>query len=128
MALLATWRAAVINTQALDDVPFTKEEIVAHGAQIRSLGLTTQKIDVKNAPDVVYTFRARADLPSEILANGHYAIAGRGRGKYAFVRIPRPNRFPHTPSGLRRVRKIEKVPHWVAEYLGDDEQCMLSSV
>lgn len=127
MAILATWRDAVSKAPSLDDVPFTKQQIVEHGSEIRRLGLASSD-DVKNAPDVVYTFRARADLPSEILANGHYAIAGRGRGQYAFVRIPRPNRFPHNPPGMRQVRVIENVPHWAAEYLGDDEQCMLSSV
>lgn len=128
MAMLATWRAATRQLQDLDDVPFTKAEIVEHGIEIRRLGLTPQAIDVRNVPDIVYTFRARAELPAEILANGQYAIAGRGKGSYAFVRIPRPNRFPSDPPELRRVRVIENVPHWISPYLGNDEQCMLSSV
>lgn len=126
MAILATWREAITKSSSLDDVPFRKADIVEHGTELQRLGLSEEA--VKNAPDIVYTFRARSDLPAEILANGHYAIAGRGKGKYAFVRIPRPNRFPHMPPGVQHKQIIENLPSWIAEYLGDDEQCMLSSV
>ncbi len=127
MPLLATWRMAIARAPTLDDVPFTKDEVVTQADEILRLGLATGK-DIKNVPDIVYTFRARADLPAEILANGHYAIVGRGKGRYAFVRIPRPNRFPAVPAQLRRERVISRVPAWAGEYLGFDEQCMLSSV
>lgn len=125
MPLLATWRE-VTGGQPADEVPFTKDQVVAHAKEILRRRLTSQK-DVKNVPDIVYTFRARADLPQEILNHGNYAIAGRGRGRYAFVRIPRPNRFA-TPPNVRRERIISREPRWVGQYMGSDEQCMLSSV
>src|SRR5262249_8408718 len=69
--------------------------------------------------------RARADLPPEILAHGHFAIIGRGKGLYAFVSIPSPNRFV-LPAKMKVVQVPNKIPAWVRPYLVNDEQGMLT--
>ena len=87
--------------------------------------MSKRKLVVKNFPDALYTFRARADLPAEILKDGHFAIVGRGKGQYAFVKIPVPNRF-HLPSQMQSVRVTDRIPAWVRPYMGNDEQGMLA--
>lgn len=127
MPIIATWREACARSGNKVDVTFSKEDLVRHSVQIRKLGLGGEPLDVKNTPDIIYSFRARNDLPAEMLADGHYAIVGRGIGHYAFVRIPRPNRFA-LPANTSKVAISNEIPRWVQSYLGEDEQCMLASV
>jgi hypothetical protein len=82
---------------------------------------------VKNFPDALYTFRARADLPAEILKDGNFAIVGRGKGHYAFVKIPMPNRLQFPPR-MKAVRIQNQIPDWARKYMGNDEQGMLTRI
>lgn len=127
LALLATWREATAGATGVDEVPFTKEDVVRHSERLRALGLGGPELNVKNLPDIIYTFRARAELPPEIARHGHYAIVGRGKGRYAFVRIPVPNRIASSV-GLTPVKLQNKMPHWTLQYAGSDEQAMLANI
>jgi hypothetical protein len=126
-ALLATWRQAASEVGTFDYVPFTKENIVHHGHQLRRLGITQRLLDVKNIPDIIYTYRARADLPGEILEHGHFAIIGRGKGLYAFVKIPKANRI-RIPGRMKERNCKNEIPAWVKPYMSKDEQGMLTTV
>lgn len=126
-AFVATYREAKASAGNTIDIPFSKEQLVHHGHMIHQLGVTNRRVVVKNFPDALYTFRARADLPDEICADGHFAIVGRGKGQYAFVRIPTPNRI-RLPASMKSVRVQNQIPDWVQEYLINDEQGMLASI
>src|SRR5439155_12301074 len=113
-AFVATYREAKAQATDKSDIPFSKLSLVHHGNELVRYGISKRKIVVKNFPDALYTFRARADLPAEILADGHFAIVGRGKGHYAFVRIPFPNRIRFPPS-MKAVRIQNQIPDWVRQ-------------
>ena len=126
-ALVATWREAKARSNSNVLIPFSKEDIVRHGDELRRLGVTQEKLAVKNIPDIIYTFRAREDLPAEIESHGHYAIIGQGKGLYAFAKIPFANRF--TVPVTIKVEKVKNlIPHWARSYMTHDEQGMLASL
>lgn len=127
MAIVATWRDALASSKCEDEVPFTKEDLVRHGDEIRKLGISARSLAVKNVPDIIYTYRARSDLPTEILAWGNYAIVGRGKGRYAFYRIGRPNRVS-TPTTRKTVMVSDVIPVWARRFMNDDEQGMLTAI
>lgn len=127
MAFLATWREAKSASRNPDVIRFAKEQIVRHGEALKMHSLSSGEFSVKNVPDIIYTYRARADLPSEILREGNFAIIGEGKGEYAFVRIPRPNRIP-LPARIEQVEVRNEIPQWVRPYMGNDEQGMLTKV
>ena len=126
-AFVATYREAKLQATDPADIPFSKARLVHHSTELVRLGVSKRKLVVKNFPDALYTFRARADLPAEILRDGHFAIVGRGKGLYAFVRIPQPNRFG-LPTQMASVRVQNQVPQWVRQYMGNDEQGMLAKI
>jgi hypothetical protein len=126
-AFVATYREAKLQANDPADIPFSKARLVHHGGELVRLGISARKLVVKNFPDALYTFRARADLPAEILHDGHFAIVGRGKGLYAFLRIPQPNRF-RLPTRMESVRIQNQVPEWVRQYMGNDEQGMLARI
>src|SRR5207249_10033140 len=126
-AFVATYREAKAQASDASDIPFTKDRIVYHGTQLVQQGVSKRKTVVENFPDALYTFRARADLPAEILRDGNFAIVGRGKGHYAFVRIPFPNRL-RLPSRMKAARVQNRVPAWVRPYMGNDEQGMLARI
>lgn len=127
MALLATWREARSKSSDHNWIQFTKEQIVHHGNELHRLNIVSQPLPVKNVPDIIYTFRAREDLPAEIRADGEVAIIGAGKGHYAFAKISQPNRF-RLPKTMEEVEKKNTVPQWVHPYMGDDEQGTLTLV
>jgi hypothetical protein len=127
IALIATWRAARAAAKSVDNIPFSKEDLVRHGDEIRKRGITDRALAVKNIPDIIYTFRARADLPAEILSVGHYAIIGRGKGLYSFARITRPNRIV-LPAKRKSVQVKNAVPEWARQFMTEDEQGMLTAM
>jgi len=127
IALVATWRAALASAKRHDEIPFSKEDLVRHGDEIRKRGITSRAVAVKNVPDIIYTYRARADLPAEILAHGNYAIVGRGKGRYAFYKIDRPNRVA-PPAERKTVLVSDVIPSWARGFMTDDEQGMLTAI
>lgn len=124
---MATWREALANSQQGDLIPFTKEDIVRHGDALRRLGVTKEGLAVKNIPDIIYTYRAREDLPAEILQHGQFAIIGAGKGKYAFAKIPFPNRFM-LPTSITIEKIPNQIPQWAQQYTTHDEQGMLAAI
>ena len=127
MAFIATWREALGKSGSADDIPFSKEDIVRHGDYLRQNKISSRALAVKNIPDIIYTYRARADLPAEILATGHFAIVGRGKGKYSFVRLPGPNRII-IPTKMKTEVVATAIPAWARPYMTNDEQGMLTSM
>lgn len=125
--IIATWREASKGAVAPERVPFTKEDIVRHGRALTKLGVDTEALDVKNVPDIIYTFRARSELPAEILKHGNYAIIGCGKGKYCFSSIPNPNRV-RLPAVIKEETVSNRIPKWVQPYMGNDEQGMLTRI
>src|SRR2546422_2650583 len=126
-AFVATYREAKAQASDPSDIPFSKVRLVHHGSELVRHGISKRKLVVKNFPDALYTFRARADLPAEILRDGHFAIVGRGKGHYAFVQIPCPNRLC-LPRNMKTVRLQNQIPAWVAGYMSNDEQGMLTRI
>lgn len=127
MALLATWRTAKSSAKNMGMIPFSKEDLVYHGDQIRALGITVRKLAVKNVPDIIYTYRARSDMPAEIQKVGNYAIVGRGKGLYYFAKISRPNRM-QLPKTMTIARVPNSLPSWAQQFMSNDEQGMLTSM
>jgi hypothetical protein len=84
----------------------------------------------KNLGDVVYTFRYRRPLPSDILAtqpeDRGWLILGAGDAKYRF----RLNRLTHiVPTRGLIVRKIpDATPEIIGQYALNDEQALLARV
>ena len=68
-AFVATYREAKAAAADPTDIPFSKERLVYHGSELVRHGISKRKLVVKNFPDALYTFRARADLPNEILSD-----------------------------------------------------------
>jgi hypothetical protein len=126
-AFIAMWRHVKAEAPDPRRIEFSKEDIVFHGRKLRELGICSAPLEVKNIPDIIYTYRARADLPTEISEDGHFAIIGRGKGLYAFVAIPFPNRFL-LPSDMKVVSLENRIPAWVQPYMQNDEQGMLTAV
>jgi hypothetical protein len=126
-AFIAMWRHAKVDATDPNRIEFSKEDITFHGTKLREYGLCSARLGVKNIADIIYTYRARADLPAEIRATGNYAIIGRGKGLYAFVSIPGPNRFV-LPAAMKIVLIDNQVPGWVRPYMQNDEQGMLTSI
>lgn len=86
---------------------------------------------VKNIPDIKYTYDAREEFPEGITGCGCWAIVGRGKSKYRFVKLDRCNliRIPDDlPVNPEPQRMKDKIPSLVARVLGDDEQAILARV
>ena len=103
----------------LGEINFTKDELVEVA---RSLG-----IPLRNAPDVVYTYRSRANLPSVILDKGNWVIKPKGKGKFSFFRSTRKP-FVEMQEGLHPIEVLNAVPEIVEKYAQDDEQAVLTAI
>lgn len=102
-----------------DRLPFTKDQMAD---VCDDLG-----IRVKNIPDIIYTYRARSELPEPIVQTGNWIIQGTGKGRYAFVRLERP---PHIeiPPDLKIIRILDSTPEMVLKYSGSDEQSLMAKI
>ena len=125
-ALLAVWRKKKLSIKSFEEINFTKEELVK---EIKLLQKGYQKNDpvVKNVPDIIYTYRARSELPREILKNGNYAIIGKGKGRYSFIKISQQNRIK-IPKKIKETKLTQVIPKWILKYMSDDEQGMLTNL
>ncbi|MDD5199588.1 MAG: hypothetical protein PHC88_07265 [Terrimicrobiaceae bacterium] len=101
------------------EVLFTKDDLIDEAARI---GLR-----IKNLADVLYTYRSRRALPSELTSRGNWVIASRGAGKYAFVTVPGES-IVQIPSHLKVYPIPYAVPEIVASNLAKDEQGLLTIV
>jgi hypothetical protein len=111
----------------VDAMPFEK---VLLETVTRELSETGDIRPIRNIPDIKYTYDARRDFPAEIAKFGHWAITGRGKGKYTFERISRNNliRIPGDLEAFQVKREVRKdqTPSAVAQVLGDDEQATMT--
>jgi len=81
---------------------------------------------IRNIPDIKYTYDARRAFPPYIRDKGHYAILGMGKGKYCFIRLNQPNLIPIEPD--RSIPFEDEAPLLVKEVLGNDEQATFSII
>jgi len=92
---------------------------------IRDLGFR-----IRNIPDIKYTYDSRRPFPQEILNTGHWAIVGRGKSQYSFVKIDQPNLIcqpDHIHFVDPRFKFLEdRTPPLVQTVLGDDEQATMT--
>ncbi|MBA3532639.1 MAG: hypothetical protein H0T73_12010, partial [Ardenticatenales bacterium] len=85
-------------------------------------------ITVRNIPDIIYTYRARRSLPTEILATGHWAIGAAGRGKYAFRLLANEPHFLIRYTDYAPIAIYNAIPEVVEALLRDDEQSLLTRI
>jgi len=102
-----------------DWLPFTKDHIAA---VCDDLGIT-----IRNIPDIIYTYRSRAELPEPIAQTGNWIIQGTGKGSYAFVRL---QRSPHIelPTDLEVIPILDSTPEIVLKWGGSDEQSLMAKI
>ena len=101
------------------ELGFTKDELVESA---KSIG-----INIRNVPDVVYTYRSRRGLPEKILSKGNWIIEPRGKGKFAFIKIKR-SPFISIQEGLAPIDILNSLPEIVEKYTANDEQGLLSTI
>lgn len=106
------------------EVLFTKDEFEA-------AALRLDIVLPKNVPDVIYTFRYRADMPSGIEAlapsDRHWIIRGMGRGQYKFSAVTAAARV--VPSERLILTKIpDSTPELIRAKALGDEQSLLALV
>ena len=99
---------------------FSKDEL---DETCRELGIV-----VRNIPDIVYTFRSRRRLPEGIRETGHWAIAGAGRGTYAFQRLVHPPHFEIPFGDYTPIDIYNAIPEVVEGLLRQDEQSLLTRI
>ncbi len=90
--------------------------------------LRTWKKRVKNLGDVIYSYRSgRRPLPKSITATGDWLISGRGKGRYAFIRL---KRSPHIsiPTDLQVINILDATPDIILRYRSSDEQGILTRI
>lgn len=85
-------------------------------------------ITVRNIPDIIYTYRARRNLPAEILAKGNWAIQPAGRGVYAFRLLRNPSHFEISFYDYAPIDIYNAIPEVVEGLLRQDEQSLLTKV
>ncbi len=103
----------------VEEIEFTKDEIAETASNLKKT--------IRNFPDVVYTYRARCELPKKILATGHWIIKPAGKGKYLFKKTERPQ-FIEIQEGLAPIEVLNAVPEIVEKYSANDEQGLLSTI
>ncbi len=104
---------------SLQEIPFSKDEVIDAAS---ALGLR-----IKNLADVIYTYRSRRRMPSEIRRTGNWVIAARGSGLYAFVKAAGETTVT-IPESLKVYAIPYAVPEIVAQNLARDEQGLLTIV
>jgi len=82
----------------------------------------------RNVPDLRYQYvSGRAPLPRNIEKLGPWMIEGRGKGRYAFVRISKPTAVA-VPDDLMVIPVPDATPEIVLAYAGSDEQGILAKI
>lgn len=105
--------------EGASEIGFTKDELVAAAKKL--------KIALRNPPDVVYTYRSRANLPQTILDKGNWVIRPKGKGKFSFFKSKRKP-FVDIQEGLLAIDVPNALPEIVEKYASADEQALLSSI
>ncbi len=113
------------HSPGADEVPFTMDEIRAAITEV-----TKHRPDYKekNVADVRYQYTSgRRPLPEPIDKLGPWMIAGRGKGRYAFVKLLAAPQVK-IQEDLLTILLPDATPEIVLEYAGADEQGLLAKV
>jgi hypothetical protein len=89
------------------------------------------KKEVRNAPDIKYTYDARRELPPEIEQCGPVTWLQRGKGKYKLRRTRRKNiiDFPGVLANEPVLEvELDQTPPFISGLLGNDEQAVFTRV
>lgn len=109
----------------MTEVPFTMDDIR------REIALLTQSrpdYREKNVADVRYQYASgRRPLPKAVDQLGPWIIVGRGKAKYAFVRLAESPEV-RLPEDLATIFIPDSTPEIVMEYAGGDEQGILAKI
>jgi hypothetical protein len=101
------------------EIEFTKDELVSEARELQ--------IPLRNPPDIVYTYRSRADLPAVIRQKGNWVIRPKGKGKFSFFKSKR-RPFAEIQKNLRAIEVLNAVPEIVEKYAQEDEQTVLTAI
>lgn len=107
------------------EVPFTMDDVREAIAAVASLRPGYRE---HNVPDVRYEYASgRRALPDTVNRLGPWMIQGRGKAKYAFVRLSTSPTIA-VQDGLLTIMLPDATPEIVLEYAGEDEQGLLAKV
>jgi hypothetical protein len=82
----------------------------------------------RNPYDVRYQYTSgRSDWPADLAALGPWMIEGRGKGKYALVKLKAASSLD-VPKNLVAIAVPDATPEIVLEYAGADEQGVLAKI
>ncbi len=105
--------------EGITEIDFTKDELVAIARKL--------KIALRNPPDVVYTYRSRANLPESIIKTGNWVIKPKGKGRFSFQKSKRKP-FVDIQEGLYAIEIPNALPEIVEKHGSKDEQALLSAI
>ena len=105
--------------QKISELNFTKDELVETANELG--------IQLRNAPDVIYTYRSRRALPERILRTGNWVLVPKGKGRFSFAKSKRAT-FIEIPEGLASIEILNALPEIVEKYTQNDEQGLLSTI
>lgn len=109
----------------LKEIPFSMDDI---RNAIQEVAAANPGYREKNVADVRYQYTSgRRELPSEINRLGPWMIQGRGKGRYAFVRL-KDSPAVRLSDDLCAVLLPDATPEIVMEYAGGDEQGLLAKI
>jgi len=117
--IAALFRQKYKSSKTKDELGFTKDELAQTARKL--------KLDLRNPPDVVYTYRTRKALPDAILAAGNWILVPKGKGKFSFARTTRAP-FIKIQQGLAHIEILNALPEIVQKYTATDEQGLLSTL
>jgi len=90
--------------------------------------LRSWKKRVKNLGDIIYSYRSgRRLLPESITTTGDWLISGRGKGRYAFIRLKR-SPYISIPTDLQIIDILDATPDIILKYRSHDEQGLLTRI
>lgn len=107
------------------EVPFTKTDVLDAIALVAKKNPAYKEY---NVPDVRYQYASgRRPLPKGVDRYGPWMIVGRGKGKYAFVKLAVGTRVK-IQDDLLPILLPDATPEIVLAYAGDDEQGILAKI
>src|SRR4030066_702989 len=111
--ITALFKQKLKSSKTKDKLDFTKDELVHTARRL--------KLDLRNPPDVVYTYRTRKALPDAILKTGNWILVPEGKGKFAFAKTTREP-FVEIQQGLAHVEILNALPEIVQKNPANDKQ------
>src|SRR6266542_3571249 len=107
------------------EVPFTMDDI---RTEIAAVARTNPAYKENNVADLRYQYTSgRRPLPEAIHRFGPWMIRGRGKARYAFVKVATAPEI-QIQADLATVLLPDATPEIVLEYAGSDEQGVLAKV